>query len=160
MRPIGPQRLADDIGEADVGDPQTTVVTEHQRRGSDVAMDQAVAMNDIECLAGLEADHQRLRWRQCAASVEVLAQAPSPEVLDDDVHRLAVVPDVGAPVVDLGDVGVLDRRALFCSHSERSFEALARAEIRMHDFDRDNTLLDQVERIEDGRVDTAAAARP
>ena len=104
VRPVGPQRLTDDVGETDVGDPQSIVVTEHQRRRTDVAVDETVTMDDVERLAGLETDHQRLRRRQGAAAVEVLAQASATEVLDDDVHRLALVPRVGTPVVDLGDV--------------------------------------------------------
>ena len=82
-------------------------------------------MDDVERLARLEPDHQRLRRRQRAAPVEVLAQASAAEVLDDDVHRLAVVPHIGAPVVDLGDVGVLDGCALLGSEAEGALESSA-----------------------------------
>ena len=160
MRPVGPQRLTHDVGEADVGDAQSFVVTEHQRRRTDVAVDEAVTMDGVEGLAGLETDHQRLRWRQGSATIEVLAQTATTEVLDDDVHRLALVPRVGAPVVDLGDVRVLDRRTLLGGETERTLEALARTEIRMDDLDRDDALIDQVKGIEDRRIDSAAAARP
>ena len=159
MGSIGPQRLADDVGETDVGDSQPLVVAEHQGRGTNVAVHQAVAMDDVERLARLETDHQCLRRRQRAATIEVLAQAAATEVLDDDVHRLALVPGVGTPVVDLGDVGMLDRGALLGGQPERPLEALARAEVGMDDLDRHDTLIDQVKGIENSSVDTTAAAR-
>ncbi len=159
MRSIGPQRLADDVRETDVGDPKPTLVAEDERRRTDVAVHEPVAMDDVERLARLETDHQCLRRRQRAATVEVLAQAAATEVLDDDVHRLAVVPDVGAPVVDLGDVGMLDGGTLLGSHPERPFEALTRAEVRVDDLDGDDSLFDQVKGIEDSSIDTTAAPR-
>ena len=159
MGPVGPQRLADHVGEADVGDSQPPFVAEDQSRWTNVAVDETVAMDDIESLARLETDHQGLRRRQRATAVEVLAQTPATEVLDDDVHRLAVVPDVGAPVVDLGDVGVLDGGALLGGHPERAFEAFTRAEIGVDDLDGNDSLFDQVKGIEDSGIDTTAAPR-
>ena len=48
MSSIGPQRLTDYVGKPDVGDTQPLVVTEHQRRGTNVSVNQAMAMDDIE----------------------------------------------------------------------------------------------------------------
>jgi hypothetical protein len=79
-------------------------------------------------------------------------------VLDDDVHRLAVVPHIGAPVVDLGDVGVFDRRPLLGREAERPLEPLPCGEIRVNDLHRHDRLVDQVKCIEHGSVDTTAAA--
>jgi hypothetical protein len=55
---------------------------------------------------------------------------------------------------------MLDGGALLGGHPERSFEALARAEIRVDDLDGDDSQFDQVKGIENGGIDTAAAARP
>jgi hypothetical protein len=53
---------------------------------------------------------------------------------------------------------MLDRGALLGGEPKRSLEALNRAEVGMNDFDRHDTLIDQVEGIENGRIDTTAAA--
>ena len=128
--------------------------------GTNVAVHQAAAVDDVERLAGLETDHQRLRGRQRATTIEVLAQAAAADVFDDDVHRLAVVPHIGAPVVDLGDVGVLDRGALLGGEAERTLEPGAVAEVGMDDLHGHDPTFNQVKGIENGSIDTAAAARP
>src|SRR5207237_6361222 len=91
------------------------------------------------------------------AAIEVLAKASPAEVLDDHIHRLALVPLIGAPVVDLGDVRMPDRRALFGGKPERPFKTFGGTEIGVHDLDRDDSLVDEIEGVEHRRVDTTAA---
>ena len=84
---LGPRRLGEGAGQAEVGDAQPAVLAEQQVGGLDVAVDEAAAVGVVEAAGRLEADEQRLRRRQLPAAVEHRAQAAAAEVLEHEVRR-------------------------------------------------------------------------
>jgi hypothetical protein len=55
---------------------------------------------------------------------------------------------------------MLDRCSLLCGESKGALETINRAEVGMDDFDRNHALIDKVEGVEHGRVDTTTSPRP
>ena len=101
---LGPRRLGEGTGQAEVGDAQPAVVAEEEVARLDVAVHEAAAVGVVEGPRGLEADHQRLRRGEPDAAVEQRPQAAAAEVLGDDVRSAVVV----APVVHGDDVRVVE----------------------------------------------------
>ena len=130
---LGPRRLGQGAGQAEVGDAQPAVVAEQEVGGLDVAVDEAAAVGVVEGPGGLEADEQGLRRREPDALVEHGAQAAAAEVLGDDVGRAVVV----APVVDGDDVRVVQGRGRLRLGPEAAEEGVVVGEGGVQDLHRD-----------------------
>ena len=83
---LGPRRLGQRPGQAEVGDAQAAVLAEQQVRRLDVAVDEALAVGVVEAPGRLETDEQRLGRASAAAGVEHAPQAAAAEVLADQVR--------------------------------------------------------------------------
>ena len=84
---LGPRRLGEGPGQAEVGDAQPAVLAEQEVGGLDVAVDEAPAVGVVEAAGRLEADQQRLRRRQRRPRSSIGAQAAAAEVLEHEVRR-------------------------------------------------------------------------
>ena len=86
-RRLGPGRLGEGAGQAEVGDAQPAVLAEQQVGGLDVAVDEAAAVGVVEGPGRLEADQEGLRRAQPRGPwSSMAAQAPAAEVLGDQVR--------------------------------------------------------------------------
>ena len=90
-------------GDAEVHDLDGAVVGDHDVRGLDVAVDDAVAVAVGEGVEDPLGDAEGLGRRQRAALGEDLAQGPAVDVLHDDEGHL----DLGAPALDEGVLAVV-----------------------------------------------------
>ena len=67
---LGPGRLGEGAGQAEVGDAEAAVVAEEQVGRLDVAVHEPAAVRVVEGPGGLQADEERLRQAQAHALVE------------------------------------------------------------------------------------------
>ena len=72
-------------------------------------MDDASTMDVIEPAAGIEADHEGLRWREQPTAIENVAKASAGQILEHQVGPLVAVEVVDTKVVDRIDIGVNQR---------------------------------------------------
>ena len=101
---LGPRRLGQGPGQAEVGDAEPPVGIEQQVGRLDVPVDQAAAVGVVETGGGLDADLHGLLRREQDPGVVDLAQAAPGQELEDQVRDAVLL----APVVDLEDVGVVE----------------------------------------------------
>ena len=151
-RGLHPPGVADERGEADVGQPQPAVGAEHEVRGADVAVHETRPMGDVETATGIEADHHHLRRAELTTTVAQVAQAASGEVLADDVLDRPSTPGGRADVDDLGQVR-MPRAGQTTHHVHEPFgEAVGGADVGVHDLHRDRPVVDEIGRLEQGDV--------
>ena len=96
-------------------------------------MDEPSAVCVVEAARRLEADEHALGGREAVAAVEDRPEAAAPEVLADEVERLAVV----APVEHRHHVGMAERGRRPRLGLEPAHEALVVGERRVEDLDGD-----------------------
>ena len=147
-----PVRFTENAGEAEIDDAQPAVVTEHELRRRQLGVDESLAVGEIETAARLQTDHQRLRRREVAATVEEIAQIPARQVLADYVDGAPTTDLLLAPVVDGGDVGVRQRSHLVHLLAEVAAERLGLRQLRPHQLDRHGAIELVVVGVGDQRV--------
>ena len=144
------------LGEADVDEPQEPVIPERHRRRAHVGVQQPVAVNCIQCLARVEPDDKNLRRRQRTTTVEDVAKAAAGEAFADHEQHLAVVPLDSSPIVDRGNIGVMDLGRHGHDLTEGGLHVGYVAEVGVHHLQHDGALQFLVEGLEDGRLQPAA----
>jgi len=147
------------LGEPGIHQPQSTIVAEDERGRPHVGVDEASPVQCVERLAGIEAHDQRLRRRQQTTAIQQVAQAATQQALGGHVQHGAIVPLGAPPVVQLRDVGVMQRRGDGHRRIELSLQLGQVAEIRMHQLEHHRALQLLVEGLEDRRLQAAAQAR-
>ena len=133
---LGPGRLGQRPGEAEVGDAQAAVVAEEQVGRLHVPVDEAAPVGVVEGPGGLEAEEQRLGRGAAQALVEQVPEAAAAQVLGDEVRGAPVV----APVVDGEDVRVVQGRRRLGLGPEPAEERLVVGEGLVQDLHRDAAL--------------------
>ena len=82
-RRLGPGRLGEGPGQAEVGDAQPAVLAEEEVGGLDVAVDEAPAVGVVEAPAGLEPDEQRLGRGESRPRSSIARRLPPPRYSSD-----------------------------------------------------------------------------
>ena len=149
-RRLGPARLGERAGEAEVGDAHDAVLVEEEVGRLDVAVHEPAAVRVLERRGDLAADVRGLRRREPDAGVEHPAQRAALEQLEDHERDAVVL----APVVDGHDVRVVQRRRELGLGAEPAQEARVVRKARVEDLDRDASAQPDVVR----GIDAAARA--
>jgi hypothetical protein len=101
---LGPGRLGQRPGQAEVGDPESPVGIEEQVGRLDVPVDQSPLVGVVQPGRGLEPHPHRLLRGQQGVGVVDLAEAAPGQVLEHQVRLVVLL----APVEDLEDVRVVE----------------------------------------------------
>ena len=128
---LGPRRLGQRPGQAEVGDAQAGLFVEEQVGRLDVAVHEAAAVGVVEAAGRLEPDHEGLRRAEQAAVVEHRAQAAATQVLGHQEGHVVV-----APVEHRHDVGVVEGRRGLGLGPEAAQEGLVVGQRIVQDLDR------------------------
>ena len=132
-RRLGPRRLGQGARHPEVGDAQASVLEAEQEVGGlDVAVDEALAMGEIESAGGTEADLHRLGHGEAPTEVEHRAETATVHVLGDEVG-----PAVITRVEELDDVRVVELRSGLGLGTEAPQEGLVVRQGGVQHLDRD-----------------------
>ena len=96
------------FGDAEVGQPRSTVLTQEHVLGFDVAVDQALAVRVLECRGQSRADRTDLTVRERRGATDAVLQVATLDQLHDDERRARF--RVLADVVDRHDVRMAQAR--------------------------------------------------
>ena len=144
---LGPAGLGERSRHAEVGDPQTSLVVEEEVRRLHVSVDEASGVRIGQAGCGLTTDEHRLLDRQGHPSVQDVLERPAGEELGDEIRHAVLL----APVVDLQDVRVVERRDRARFGSEPLQECLVLRKGWLEELDRDRPLERGVHRPVDDR---------
>ena len=131
-RRLGPARLGERAGQAEVGDAHDAVLVEQEVRGLDVAVQDAARVRVLERGRDVAPDPRGLGDGEVRLLVEDRPQAAALEQLEH--HERDVVL---APVVDGDDVRVVERRRDLGLGAEAAEERGVLGERGVQDLDRD-----------------------
>ena len=131
---------------------RVVVARDHQVLGTDVAVDDAGAMDGLESVQRLDHQAHRLARRERAARAQLLREVLAVDVLPDHVMR--AVGERGE-VVQRGDVRMLDLRRRARLAEEAVVRVGVAGDVRVDDLDHARSAEVRVR----GQVDLAHAAR-
>ena len=147
-----PGAATNQLGNAEVDEPDAAVVTKHQLRWGYLGVGEPALVCCVERPAGFEANHKRLRRLEKPPSIEQIAQTATTQVLHHPEERRFTVDIDVAPVEHLGDVRMTQRSGELGLLAEITAEFFGARKLGAHNLEGDRLIAFKIKRVRDDRV--------